>query len=63
MERNAGLGQVPDDKMLIKSSHHFISVRERSEKMTVEISEEEKGLEFCKGHEDSNDIQIMDPNA
>lgn len=31
--------------------------------MTVEISEEQKGLEFCKGHEDSNDIQIMDPNA
>lgn len=31
--------------------------------MTVEIFEGQKGLEFCKGHDDSNDIQIMDPNA
>lgn len=49
--------------MMIKSNNHFIRVIERSEKMTVEIFEEQKGLEFCNGHDDSNDIQIMDPNA
>lgn len=49
--------------MMIKSNNHFIRVIQRSGKMTMEIFEEQKGLEFCKGHDDSNDIQIMDLNA